>query len=100
MLAIAQPGNLSDDDSAAPAVHTTTTTSTTSTAPVVTTTSTTLVPSVTTTTIAGSGLNTPGQPSGGSDGTSETGGESWLGVGLVLLGLGMALRKVARPAVA
>ncbi|MGQ0433466.1 MAG: hypothetical protein ACT452_13770, partial [Microthrixaceae bacterium] len=82
VLAIAQPGNLSDDESAAPVA----TTTTTSTAPVVTTTSTTLVPGPTTTTIAGSGLNTPGQPSGGSDGTSETGGESWLGVGLVLLG--------------
>lgn len=97
-LALVQPGDLGDDDTAQPAESTTTTTAptdlTTSSTVAVTTTS---APSVeTTTTIAGSGLGVSDPPSGGADGTAVTGGESMIGLGMALLGLGLLLRRALR----
>ncbi len=103
MLAVAQPGDIGGQDTAAPAETTSTTAGsdlTTSTTVAVTTTisptTTTLPASETTTTIGGSGLNVSGPASGGTDGTAKTGGESMLGAGLGLLGLGLALRRATR----
>lgn len=96
-LAIVRPGDLGGEDTVAPAE----TTSTTAGADLTTTTTvevtaTTLPGAETTTTIAGSGLSVSGPASGGSDGTAETGGESMLGAGLGLLGLGLVLRRAVR----
>ncbi|MFZ6003865.1 MAG: hypothetical protein ACOYXM_08005 [Actinomycetota bacterium] len=97
-LAIVQPGDLGDEDSAQPAESTTTTSPptdlTTSSTIAVTTTS---APSgETTTTIAGSGLGVSEPPSGGADGAAGTGGESMIGLGMALLGLGLLLRRGLR----
>jgi hypothetical protein len=113
-LAIAQPGDLGGDESAAPSQETTTTVkdttstvlTTTTAAPETTVTSvpassgaSTTVPSSTdetTTTVAGSGLSVTGPASGGTNGMANTGGDSMVGPGLGLLGLGLLVRQASR----
>lgn len=109
-----QPGDLDGDDiasnEAAAQVTTTSTTvetergesavdagaqaTTTTTVP----TATTAPPAETTTTVAGSGLGVATSPTGGTDGIAETGMESMLGPGLVLLALGLAGRRLTTRA--
>jgi hypothetical protein len=103
-LAIAQPGDLGSEDAAAPAQETTSSTTSTTAADGTTTTvavTTTAVPTtveadVPAPTVAGSGLNVAGSPSGGSDGIADTGGASMTGAGMALGALGLALRRVSR----
>jgi hypothetical protein len=105
-LAIAQTGDLGGEDAAAPAQETTSSTTSTTAADGTTTTTvavtTTAAPPTTfgadapAPTVAGSGLNVAGSPSGGSDGIADTGGESMIGAGMALGALGLALRRVSR----
>ena len=122
VLAIAQPGDLGDDDVSTAQEATTTTSTvaaTTTTTELATTTSladdgttlttTTALPTTTTvastttsgaastTTTIASGLGVGGNGSVNPDGViSDTGGESWIGVGLALLGLGLVTRRLTR----
>ena len=80
-------------DTTATTVGTTATTATTvgSTATTATTTG------GTTSTTVGSGLGAGGNGTTNPDGTiSDTGGESWIGLGLALFGLGLVLRRTSR----
>lgn len=108
-----QPGDLDGDDisSNEEAAQVTTTTSTTvetergqstadagaqaTTTTAAPTATTAPPPAETTTTVAGSGLGVTTSPTGGTDGIAETGMESMLGPGLVLLALGLAGRRLA-----
>lgn len=98
-----QPGDLDGDDSSSneEAAQVTTTTSTTveaergesgvdAGAP----TATTPAPTATTAPPAGSGLGATTSPTGGTDGIAETGMESMLAPGLLLLTLGLAGRRL------